>query len=159
MQCALANDPGPASLTATDRAHRLARYLTHATKTGVTPGERRDLLLELEVDARHPHAAPVKVRRPYARGAEVVYVDTNRLPADHGRVDRSPAAPLAQVAPNLLSELQAAHRLLMLALGCMTTQQQATFAQKSQSAGLGTDGATRHHERAAVIAQATGRAS
>lgn len=59
----------------------------------------------------------------------------------------------------LLAELQAAHQLLVLALGCMTTKQQAAFAAKSERRGLGTDGATRHHERAAVIARAEGGAA
>ena len=68
-------------------------------------------------------------------------------------------ARLMSAAPELLSELQAAHRLLSLALGCMTTAGQAKFARMSEIAGLGTDGATRHHERAAVIAKATGSAA
>lgn len=142
--------PTGAAPGAKDAQHRLARYLTHAAKTGVSPSERRDVLLPLLVDASHPHAAPIQLRMPYERNTETVYVDTSRLPADHGRIERTHA---------LLSELQAAHRLLVLALGCMTDRQQAEFAKKSQGAGLGTDGATRHHERAAVITQATGVAS
>ncbi len=129
-----------------DTHHRLARYLTHAAKTGVSPSACRDVLLALRVQAGHPHAAPFTLRMPHQRNTETAYVDTSRLPADHGRVDRTSA---------LLSELQAAHRLLTLALGCMTPRQHAELAKKSQDAGLGTDGATRHHERAAVIAQAT----
>jgi len=61
------------------------------------------------------------------------------------------------LADDMLDELRAAHQLLMLALSCMTTRQQAEFARQSEQAGLGTDGATRHHERAAVIGRATAR--
>lgn len=130
-----------------DNQHRLARYLAHAAKTGSTPQQCKEVLLALAVAPDHHHAAPVRLRCPYGVMPQVVHVDTSRLPADHGRMERTRA---------LLSELQAAHRLLVLALGCMTDRQQAEFAKKSQGAGLGTDGATRHHERAAVIAQATG---
>jgi hypothetical protein len=53
----------------------------------------------------------------------------------------------------LLTELEHAHDLLIVALGCMTDAQQAKFAKLSERRGLGTDGATRHHERAAVLAK------
>lgn len=65
-------------------------------------------------------------------------------------------ATVLETREELLAELQAAHRLLSLALGCMTSAGQAKFARQSEIVGLGTDGATRHHERAAVIAKATG---
>lgn len=63
---------------------------------------------------------------------------------------------LIAAAPELLSELQMAHRLLMLALKHMGGERQSLFAAESEREGLGTDGATRYHERAAVIAKATG---
>ena len=135
---------------ALDNQHRLARYLAHAAKTGSTPQQCKEVLLALAVAPDHPHAAPVRLRCPYGVMPQAVHVDTSRLPADHGRIDRTPA---------LLSELQAAHRLLTLALGCMTSVQQAAFAAQSERTSLGTDGATRHHERAAVIAQALGSAA
>ena len=69
------------------------------------------------------------------------------------------AKNLAAAAPDLLAELQYAHRLLAIALGCMTPAGQAKFANRSEIAGIGTDGATRHHERAAAIAKAVGSAS
>lgn len=75
----------PGTQRTQDAAHRLARYLTHATKTGISPSERRDVLLALQVDASHPHAAPIQLRMPFRRDTETVYVDTSRLPCDHGR--------------------------------------------------------------------------
>jgi hypothetical protein len=171
MQTHPANDPGPAilapldlphdqgALRTLDNQHRLARYLAHAVKTGRTPAQCKATLRALEVAHDHPHAAAVRLRCPYGVMPQLLHVDTSRLPADHGRVDRAPPAPLVDAAPRLLSELQAAHRLLVLALGCMTSKQQAKFAAKSERLGLGTDGATRHHDRAAVIAQATGSAA
>jgi hypothetical protein len=66
------------------------------------------------------------------------------------------AARLVAVAPDLLSELVNAHALLRLALRHMSTEAQFGFAAASEAAGLGTEGATRHHERAAIIERATG---
>jgi hypothetical protein len=62
----------------------------------------------------------------------------------------------AAVSDSLLRELRAAHKLLALALGCMTAGGKARFAAESERLGLGIDGATRHHERAGVIAMASG---
>jgi hypothetical protein len=70
-----------------------------------------------------------------------------------------PDARLIAAAPELLAELEKAHALLQLALRHMSDAGQAHFAAASEKAGLGTDGATRHHERAAAIAKATGAAS
>lgn len=55
----------------------------------------------------------------------------------------------------LLSELQAAHELMRIAMNCMGRREQELFAAASEAAQLGTDGASRHHERAAVIARAS----
>lgn len=65
-------------------------------------------------------------------------------------------AALIAAAPELLDELQKAHRLLQLALKHMGGERQSLFAAESEREGLGTEGATRHHERAAVLAKATG---
>jgi hypothetical protein len=67
--------------------------------------------------------------------------------------------PAMTVEQQLLAELKAAHRLLVVALGCMTPDGKAQFARRAEIMGLGTDGATRHHEREAVIARAEGRAA
>ncbi len=56
----------------------------------------------------------------------------------------------------LLIELKHAHALLMLALKHMTSAQKSRFAADSEAAGIGTEGATRYHERAAAIAAAEG---
>ena len=65
-------------------------------------------------------------------------------------------ARLIAAAPELLDELQKAHRLLQIALKHMGGERQSLFAAESEREGLGTEGATRHHERAAVLAKATG---
>lgn len=64
--------------------------------------------------------------------------------------------PARTIQQDLLAELQAAHRLLAVALGCMTPAGKAQFARQAEMMGLGTEGASRHHERAAVIARASG---
>lgn len=74
-----------------------------------------------------------------------------------GPVVVSGVRPLVPLERQLLAELKAAHRLLAMALDCMTPASQAAFAQRSELSGLGTEGATRHHERAAVIARAESR--
>jgi hypothetical protein len=63
---------------------------------------------------------------------------------------------LIAAAPAMYRELLAAHQLLVLALGCMTRGSREQFALQSEVAGLGTDGATRHHERLQVLARAAG---
>ena len=68
-------------------------------------------------------------------------------------------ARLIAAAPELLAELQMAHRLLQIALKHMGGERQSLFAAESEREGLGTEGATRFHERAAVIAKAAGSAS
>ena len=77
----------------------------------------------------------------------------------------SPAAlvPLFEAQPDpaapaeVLRELEMAHQIIRLMLGEMSTDAKARFAAMSEAAGLGPEGATRHHERAAVIARAGGR--
>lgn len=68
-------------------------------------------------------------------------------------------ARLIAAAPELLDELQKAHRLLELALTHMGGERLCLFAAESEREGLGVDGATRRHERAAVIAKVAGSAS
>ena len=75
MQSALVNDPGQASLTC---AHRIAHHLTHATKTGVSAKDRREVLLGLQVHAIHPHATLTQ-RLPGQRKAETICIDTSRI--------------------------------------------------------------------------------
>lgn len=74
-----------------------------------------------------------------------------------GPVIVSGVRPELTVEQQLLAELKAAHRLLAVALGCMTTAGKAKFARQAEMMGLGEDGASRHHEREAVIARAEKR--
>lgn len=60
------------------------------------------------------------------------------------------------MAATLLAELEQAHGLIALLLQHLTPAARARFAAASDKAGLGTDGATRRAERAAVLAQARG---
>ena len=56
----------------------------------------------------------------------------------------------------LLRELQAADRIIGNALQIMTQEQKSEWARMNDAADLIESGTTRHHERAAVIAQALG---
>lgn len=89
MQTCLELYQGQDRLRALDNQHRLARYLSHSAKTGTTPQDCKAVLLALVVAPDHPHAAPVRLRCPYGVMPQVVHVDTSRLPADHGRVERA----------------------------------------------------------------------
>lgn len=59
----------------------------------------------------------------------------------------------------LLRELQAADRIISNALQIMTPEQKDEWARMNDAADLIESGTTRHHERAAVIAQALGEQS
>lgn len=87
------------------------------------------------------------------------------VPSDHQC--RAHARPLAATAhgataaarqprlqADLLTELKYAHKLLAGALYLMAPAEKAEFAQWSERSGIGVDGASRHHERAAAIATA-----
>ena len=65
--------------------------------------------------------------------------------------------PAMTVEQQLLAELKAAHRLLAVALDCMTPAGKAKFARQTEMMGLGEDGASRHHEREALIAKIEGK--
>jgi len=81
----------------------------------------------------------------------------NLGPAPRLTVEQAAAkARLHSAAPELLAELLAAHRLLQIMLACLTPAGRFKFAAAAGREGLGTEGATRHHERADVIARATG---
>jgi hypothetical protein len=80
-------------------------------------------------------------------------------PIDEDGIKGGANAILLAAAPELLAELQMAHQLLQLALKHMGGERQSLFAAESERAGLGVDGATRYHERAAVIAKALGSAT
>lgn len=62
---------------------RLAQFLFHATKTGVSSADRRTQLLAMQVPADHPHA--VRAFRAGVTQPHDVYIDASRLPCDHGR--------------------------------------------------------------------------
>lgn len=89
MQTCLELYQGQDRLRALDNQHRLARFLAHAAKTGSTPQDCKAVLLTLAVAPDHPYAAPVRLRCPYGVMPQVVHVDTSRLPADHGRIERA----------------------------------------------------------------------
>ena len=68
-------------------------------------------------------------------------------------------ARLIAAAPDLLDELKKAHELLHLALRFIPNEALPAFVDASDTAGLGTDGCIRHHERKAVIDRAEGGAA
>lgn len=67
-------------------------------------------------------------------------------------------AELIASAPELLHELEAAHRIIRHALAVMTTEQKAEWGRLNAAAGVDGEGVTRANERAAVIARAGGKA-
>lgn len=65
-------------------------------------------------------------------------------------------ASLIATAPELLSELQAAHQIIKNALSVMTPKQKLAWAAKNEVDGVIGEGDTRANERLAVINKATG---
>lgn len=65
-------------------------------------------------------------------------------------------ARLIAAAPCLLAELQHAHQIILNAVAIMKPEQLSAWAQANERDGCDGDGATRYHERADVIAKATG---
>ncbi|WP_042886330.1 hypothetical protein [Cupriavidus necator] len=59
----------------------------------------------------------------------------------------------------LLRELQLAHRIIVNALAVMTPAQKSEWAARNILSGNDSEGTTRAHERAAVIAKAIGSAT
>lgn len=66
-------------------------------------------------------------------------------------------APLIAAAPELLAELQAAHRIIQNALNIMSTTQKTKWAARNFADGVTGEGDTRAHERMAAIAKARGQ--
>ena len=69
-----------------------------------------------------------------------------------------PDARLITAAPEMLHELRLAHRNILNALSVMTPEQKDEWARKNRADDCDGEGTTRYHERAAVIAKATGSA-
>ena len=65
---------------------------------------------------------------------------------------------LIAAAPDLLSELEAAHCIIRHALAVMTTEQKDAWGRLNTAANVDGEGITRANERAAVIANAGGTA-
>ena len=64
--------------------------------------------------------------------------------------------PVVAAAPELLQELQKAHRIILNALAVMSADQKGDWAEANVRDGVIGEGTTRFHERAAAIAKATG---
>lgn len=73
----------------------------------------------------------------------------------------SPAATpeLFAAAPELLAELQHAHRIIRNALNIMTANQKLIWAEMNAADGCDGEGTTRANERLAVLAKAGGNQS
>ena len=63
-------------------------------------------------------------------------------------------ACLMASAPDLLTELQAAHKIIRNALACMSTAQKARWGKLNADDCVDGEGITRAYERASVIEQA-----
>lgn len=84
-------------------------------------------------------------------------------PASMGEEGRSDAeiranTVLIAAAPELLAELQAAHRIIRNALAVMTHEQKAEWGRLNAQHGVDGEGITRANERENVIALAGGTA-
>jgi len=71
----------------------------------------------------------------------------------------APVSGPAGEAPALLAELRHADTIIKAMLRAMSIQQKARVAEQLEADGVVTDGMSRHHERAAIIAAATSPAS
>jgi len=71
--------------------------------------------------------------------------------------ERQQYARLFTAAPELLTELQAAHQIIRNALAVMSTKQKLEWGRRNARDGVEGEGVTRANERAAVIARATGQ--
>lgn len=78
------------------------------------------------------------------------------LPYECGEGTHEANARLIAASPDLLAELRAAHVIIRNALNLMTTEQKANWAGMNERAGVAGEGATRAHEREAVIKRAEG---
>lgn len=63
------------------------------------------------------------------------------------------------IRQDLVRELGLAHEIIRTGLSIMTPEQRAKWAERNALAGIDGEGATRYHERAAVIARAVGSAA
>ncbi|KAI3591624.1 hypothetical protein D9X30_3449 [Cupriavidus sp. U2] len=81
-------------------------------------------------------------------------------PAQSAAAERRVCATAeGKVNAELLRELQLAHEIVRNALSLMTPAQRTDWAFLNVASGNDSDGTTRFHERAAVIARATGAQS
>ncbi|HBD35944.1 hypothetical protein [Cupriavidus sp. UBA2534] len=68
-------------------------------------------------------------------------------------------AVLANRNEELLRELQHAHRIIQNGLQIMSVTQTSVWGERNARDGVDGEGTTRYHERAAVLARATGSAA
>lgn len=68
-------------------------------------------------------------------------------------------AAATNCSADLLRELQHAHRIIQNGLQLMSVTQKDVWAERNARDGVDGEGTTRYHERAAVIARATGSAA
>ncbi|KWW37888.1 hypothetical protein ACUXAV_000223 [Cupriavidus metallidurans] len=68
-------------------------------------------------------------------------------------------AAVTNCSADLLRELQHAHRIIQNGLQLMSVTQKDVWAERNARDGVDGKGTTRYHERAAVIARATGSAA
>lgn len=70
-------------------------------------------------------------------------------------VNTKASANLIDAAPELLRELQAAHKIIQNALVVMTDDQKMKWGELNDQAGVEAAGITRYGERVKVLAKAT----
>ena len=87
-------------------------------------------------------------------GATGVGFDESERPSDYCGHDPALVRPAGAGGGELLTELRAAHQIILNALALMTPEQKAVWAQANDRDGVIGEGTTRFHERAAAIAKA-----
>lgn len=74
-----------------------------------------------------------------------------------GKENNESNANLIAAAPELLEELQDAHKIIRHALELMTVEQKTEWGKLNEFHGVEGEGVTRANEREAAIAKATGQ--
>lgn len=101
---------------------------------------------------REPGSVVISSRLAAAQGR---YVATPEVRADIDAVEEANARLIA-AAPELLSELMAAERIILVMLKNMTPEQRRAADETLTREEVSPDGMTRYYERRAVIEKATG---
>lgn len=88
---------------------------------------------------------------------EGVFAQSGLVASLDGNARRFANARLIAAAPDLLDELEKAHRIIRNALAVMNAEQKLQWGELNEAAGVAGEGVTRANEREAVINKALGK--